>query len=177
VIGLSGSAAAAGPDAPAAIKIPAIPIRSGMSLANDATDWNVIPPSRPSSILCWREPDSNHQYRSQKKGSRLLPNGDAGPVKWMESLITGRVARRPVVGRGPRLHGRLFDGGTSNPLSSGGEASELRSPRPRRSAPGAPLAPGSGRSPLRSHRVAVYSAGPDLTILVPASRQVRQALA
>src|SRR5215472_9022837 len=30
--------------------------------------------------LPWREPDSNHRYRSYERVSRLLPNGDAGPI-------------------------------------------------------------------------------------------------
>src|SRR5215510_6839022 len=30
----------------------------------------------------WREPDSNHRYRSYEMVSRLLPNGDAGPINW-----------------------------------------------------------------------------------------------
>src|SRR5262249_14783971 len=32
--------------------------------------------------LRWREPDSNHRYRSCERVSRLLPNADAGPISW-----------------------------------------------------------------------------------------------
>jgi hypothetical protein len=73
--------------------------------------------------VCWREPDSNHRYRSYERVSRTLPNGDAGLISWMGSLSTGRLARRRWLG-GPPLHGRLFDGGTdgSNPSSSSSES-------------------------------------------------------
>src|SRR5262249_58719018 len=30
----------------------------------------------------WREPDSNHRYRSYERVSRLLSNEDAGPISW-----------------------------------------------------------------------------------------------
>jgi hypothetical protein len=67
---LSGCAAAAGPNAPAAIKMPAIRIRSGMSLANDATYWNLIPPSRPSSIESAALPANADRHRTRPLRAR-----------------------------------------------------------------------------------------------------------
>ena len=47
--------------------------------------------------LRWREPDLDH--RSYERVSRLSPNGDAGPIGWMGSLIiTRRLARRRWLG-------------------------------------------------------------------------------
>src|SRR5262249_27712893 len=42
----------------------------------------------------WREPDSNHRYRSYERVSRLLPNGRCRTDKLEGSLSTSRLARR-----------------------------------------------------------------------------------
>ena len=75
----------------------------------------------------WREQDSNHRSRCVRKAPRLLPKGDAGPISWMGSLSSSRLARRRWSAAEP-LRGRLFLGGTdgSNPVPSTSELGELR---------------------------------------------------
>ena len=73
----------------------------------------------------WREPDSNHRSRSLRKGvSRLLP---AGPISWTRVIKHRSSREATMVGRGPLLQGRLFDGGTdgSNPSASSRESCKL----------------------------------------------------
>jgi hypothetical protein len=92
--------------------------------------------------LSWREPDSNHRYRSYERVSRLLPNVDAGPIRWMGYRSSRETT---VVGRGPLFPGRLFNGGTdgSNPSSSRREsAANLDRGRQRRP-PAMPLGNGA----------------------------------
>jgi hypothetical protein len=55
---------------------------------------------RERRTVCWRDKDSNHRSLSYERVSRLLRNGDAGPISWMRSLSTGRLARRWWLGAG-----------------------------------------------------------------------------
>ena len=58
--------------------------------------------SRERRTVCWREPDSNHRYRSHERVFRLLPEWRCRTHKSsMGKLSTGRLAKRRWLGAGP----------------------------------------------------------------------------
>src|SRR5215472_737663 len=71
----------------------------------------------------WREPDSNHRYRSYERVSRLLPNGDAGPIDLLRKVGA-------VVDEVDRCAGAVFVAGRADRLRVP-EAAQVLGPRRR----------------------------------------------